>query len=152
MIAEKKFIFAKIFSMGRIMAIDYGRKRCGVAVTDPLRIIANGLTNVRAHELIAFIQDYMKTEPVDIIVVGEPKDMKNNASESAKYIEPFLKQLAKAIPDVEIRRYDERFTSVIAHRTMIDAGLGKKQRQNKELVDTISATLILQSFMESINR
>lgn len=138
--------------MGRIMAIDYGRKRCGIAVTDPLRIIANGLTTVAAHEVIAFIQDYIKTEQVDIIVVGEPKDMKNNASESAKYIEPFLKQLAKTLPDMEIKRYDERFTSVIAHKAMLDAGLSKKQRQNKELVDTISATLILQSFMESIKR
>lgn len=138
--------------MGRIMAIDYGRKRCGVAVTDPLRIIANGLTNVPAHELVAFIQNYIRTEQVDIIVVGEPKDMKNNASESAKYIEPFVRQLEKTFPDIEIKRYDERFTSVIAHQTMLDAGLKKKQRQNKELVDTISATLILQSFMNSINR
>ena len=134
------------------MAIDYGRKRCGVAVTDPLRIVANGLANVPAHELMAFIQNYVKTEQVDVIVVGEPKDMKNNASESAKYIEPFVRQLEKTFPAIEIKRYDERFTSVIAHQTMLDAGLKKKQRQNKELVDTISATLILQSFMNSINR
>ena len=142
----------KIFGMGRIMAIDYGRKRCGVAVTDPLRIVANGLANVPAHELMAFIQNYVKTEQVDVIVVGEPKDMKNNASESAKYIEPFVRQLEKTFPAIEIKRYDERFTSVIAHQTMLDAGLKKKQRQNKELVDTISATLILQSFMNFINR
>ncbi|MCQ2308896.1 MAG: Holliday junction resolvase RuvX [Bacteroidales bacterium] len=134
--------------MGRIMAIDYGRKRCGVAVTDPLRIVANGLTNVPAHELMAFIQNYVKTEQVDVIVVGEPKDMKNNASESAKYIEPFVRQLEKTFPAIEIKRYDERFTSMIAHQAMLDAGLSRKQRQNKELVDTISATLILQSFME----
>ena len=134
------------------MAIDYGRKRCGVAVTDPLRIVANGLANVPAHELMAFIQNYVKTEQVDVIVVGEPKDMKNNASESAKYIEPFVRQLEKTFPAIEIKRYDERFTSVIAHQTMLDAGLKKKQRQNKELVDTISATLILQSFMNFINR
>ena len=138
--------------MGRIMAIDYGRKRCGVAVTDPLRIVANGLANVPAHELMAFIQNYVKTEQVDVIVVGEPKDMKNNASESAKYIEPFVRQLEKTFPAIEIKRYDERFTSVIAHQTMLHAGLKKKQRQNKELVDTISATLILQSFMNFINR
>ncbi len=130
------------------MAIDYGRKRCGIAVTDPLRIIANGLANVPAHELLAFIQNYIKTEQVDVIVVGEPKDMHNNPSESAKYIEPFMKQLAKTLPDIEIKRYDERFTSVMAHQAMLDAGLSRKQRQNKELVDTISATLILQSFME----
>lgn len=130
------------------MAIDYGRKRCGIAVTDPLRIIANGLANVPANELMTFIQNYIKTEQVDVIVVGEPKDMHNNASESAKYIEPFVKQLAKTLPDIEIKRYDERFTSVMAHQAMLDAGLSRKQRKNKELVDTISATLILQSYME----
>jgi len=136
--------------MGRIMAIDYGRKRCGIAVTDPLRIIATGLTTVRACDLLAFIQDYIKTEPVDFIVVGEPKDMHNNPSESARYIEPFLKQLKKVLPDMEIKRFDERFTSVMAHQTMLDAGLGRKQRQNKELVDSISATIILQSYMASL--
>jgi len=136
--------------MGRIMAVDYGRKRCGIAVTDPLRIIATGLTNVRACDLINFILDYVKKEIVDEIVVGEPRDMHNNPSESAKYIEPFLKQLRKALPEMEIKRYDERFTSVMAHQTMIDAGLSRKQRQNKELVDTISATIILQSYMASL--
>ncbi len=140
----------KISKMGRIMAIDYGRKRCGIAVTDPLRIIANGLTTVRACDLLEFIKNYTKTEQVDEIVVGEPKDMHNNPSESAQYIEPFLKQLRKTLPDMEIKRFDERFTSVMAHRTMIDAGLGKKARQNKELVDTISATIILQSYMASL--
>ena len=136
--------------MGRIMAIDYGRKRCGIAVTDPLRIIANGLTTVRACDLVAFIQDYVKKEEVDEIVVGEPKDMHNNPSESAQYIEPFLKQLKKVLPDMTVKRFDERFTSVMAHQTMLDAGLSRKQRQNKELVDTISATIILQSYMASL--
>lgn len=136
--------------MGRIVAIDYGRKRCGIAVTDPLRIIATGLTTVRTCDLLNFILDYVKKEPVDEIVVGEPKDMHNNPSESAIYIEPFLKQIKKALPEMDIKRYDERFTSVMAHQTMIDAGLGKKQRQNKELVDTISATIILQSYMSSL--
>lgn len=135
--------------MARIMAIDYGRKRCGIAVTDPLQIIANSLTTVPTNELMSFIQNYIKTENVEIIVIGEPKDMNNNPSESSNYIEPFVKQLKKALPDMDIRRYDERFTSKMAFQTMIDAGLGKKQRQNKSLVDTISATIILQSFMES---
>lgn len=131
------------------MAIDYGRKRCGVAVTDPLQIIANALTTVSTNELLTFIFDYVKKESVDIIVIGEPKDMQNNPSKSSHYIEPFIKQLKKNLPDIKIKRYDERFTSKIAFQTMIDAGLNKKQRQNKALVDTISATLILQSYMES---
>lgn len=135
--------------MARIMAIDYGRKRCGIAVTDPLQIIANSLTTVATAELLAFILDYVKKENVETIVIGEPKDMQNNPSESSRYIEPFVNQLKKVLPDMIIKRYDERFTSKMAFQTMIDAGLGKKQRQNKALVDTISATLILQSYMES---
>lgn len=135
--------------MARIMAIDYGRKRCGIAVTDPLQIIANSLTTVATNELLAFVMDYVKKENVETIVIGEPKDMQNNPSESTRYIEPFVKQLQKNLPDMEIKRFDERFTSKMAFQTMIDAGLGKKQRQNKALVDTISATLILQSYMES---
>lgn len=135
--------------MGRIMAVDYGQKRCGLAVTDPLRIIANNLTTVPSKDAVSFICNYVKEEQVDIIVVGEPKDMQNNPSESTRFIEPFLNQLRKALPSMEIRRFDERFTSKIAFQSMIDAGLSKKQRQNKALVDTVSATLILQSFMES---
>lgn len=135
--------------MARIMAIDYGRKRCGIAVTDPLQIIANSLTTVATAELLAFVLDYVKKENVETIVIGEPKDMQNNPSESSRYIEPFVNQLKKALPDMIIKRHDERFTSKMAFQTMIDAGLGKKQRQNKALVDTISATLILQSYMES---
>lgn len=135
--------------MARIMAIDYGRKRCGIAVTDPLQIIANALTTVATNEVLAFVLDYVKKENVETIVIGEPKDMQNNPSESTRFIEPFVKQLKKNLPDMEIKRFDERFTSKMAFQTMIDAGLGKKQRQNKALVDTISATLILQSYMES---
>lgn len=135
--------------MARIMAIDYGRKRCGIAVTDPLQIIANSLTTVATNELLAFVMDYVKKENVETIVIGEPKDMQNNPSESTRFIEPFVKQLQKNLPDMEIKRFDERFTSKMAFQTMIDAGLSKKQRQNKALVDTISATLILQSYMES---
>ena len=131
------------------MAIDYGRKRCGIAVTDPLQIIANSLTTVATKDLLTFILDYVKKENVETIVIGEPKDMQNNPSESSRYIEPFIGQLRKALPDMIIKRHDERFTSKMAFQTMIDAGLGKKQRQNKSLVDTISATIILQSYMEA---
>lgn len=137
--------------MARIMSIDMGRKRCGIAVTDPLQIIANGLTTVPSGELAQFVVDYVAKEPVELIVIGEPKDMHNQPSDSTQYLEPLINRLRKLLPKMEIKRYDERFTSKIAFQSMIDAGLGKKQRQNKELVDTISATLILQSYMESRN-
>ncbi|MCQ2321507.1 MAG: Holliday junction resolvase RuvX [Bacteroidales bacterium] len=138
--------------MARIMAIDLGRKRCGVAVTDPLQIIANGLTTVEAAKLPDFVVDYVKKEEVETIVIGEPKDMHNNPSDSTQYIEPIINRLRKLLPDMKIVRYDERFTSVLAHQAMLDAGLKKKQRQDKTLVDTISATIILQSYMSSLNR
>lgn len=136
--------------MARIMAIDLGRKRCGIAVTDPLQIIANGLTTVESHRLVDFVLDYVKREEVHCIVIGEPKDMKNNPSDCSKYIEPIVNRLRKVLPEMDIVRYDERFSSVLAHQTMIDAGLKKSKRQDKELVDTIAATIILQSYMESI--
>lgn len=135
--------------MGRIMAIDYGRKRCGIAVTDELQLIANGLTTVKSHEVFEFITNYLAKEKVDCLVIGEPKDMQNNPSEASRFIEPFVNRLRKAFPLLDIRRFDERFTSVMAFQSMIDAGLSKKKRQDKSLVDTISATLILQSYMES---
>ena len=138
--------------MARIMAIDLGRKRCGVAVTDPLQIIANGLTTVESAKLPDFVVDYVKKEEVETIVIGEPKDMHNNPSDSTQYIEPIINRLRKLLPDMKIVRYDERFTSVLAHQAMLDAGLKKKQRQDKALVDTISATIILQSYMSSLNR
>ncbi len=137
-----------IHAMARIMAIDYGKKRCGIAVSDPERIIATGLTTVDTSKLKEYIIEYCKRETVDTIVIGEPKQMNNTPSESAQYIEPFVAELRQMFPDKKIEREDERFTSVIAHRSMIDAGLKKKQRQNKALVDTISATLILQSYMQ----
>ena len=136
--------------MGRIIAIDYGQKRSGIAVTDPLQMIANGLGTVASHELIAYLKKYMQSEPVDRIVVGEPKDMRNNASDSARFVEPFVKQLQKTFPGVIIERYDERFTSKMAFQSMIDAGLSRKKRQDKALIDTVSATLILQSYLEFI--
>ena len=135
--------------MARIMAIDLGRKRCGVAVTDPLQIIANGLTTGESGKLADWVVDYVRNEPVETIVIGEPKDMRNNPSDCSKYIEPIVNRLRKLLPDMEIVRYDERFTSVMAHQTMIDAGLKKKQRQDKALVDTIAATILLQSFLSS---
>ncbi len=140
--------------MGRIMAIDYGRKRAGIAVTDELRLVANGLTTVAAHEIFAFLKSYLEKEKVDIIVVGEPRQMNNQPSESFQFIMPFVKRLKKEFPSITVDMADERFTSKMAFQTMIDAGLKKKDRQNKELVDTISATIILQSYLsrESIRK
>ena len=134
------------------MALDLGRKRCGIAVTDPLQIIANGLTTVASAKLPEFVVDYLKQEEVECIVIGEPKDMKNNPSDCSKYVDPIVNRLKKLLPGMKIVRYDERFTSVMAHQTMIDAGLSKSKRQDKELVDTIAATIILQSYMSSIQR
>ena len=133
--------------MGRILAIDYGTKRTGIAVTDEMQIIASGLTTVETKELIAFLKDYITADKVDKFVVGLPKQMDNTASESEVHIQKFLKQLDKSIPNIPVERVDERFTSKIAFQTMIDSGLKKKQRKNKALVDEISATIILQSYL-----
>jgi len=135
--------------MGRILAIDYGTKRTGIAVTDELQIIASGLTTVETNSLIAFLTDYVKKESVEKIIVGLPKQMNNTASESEVHIQSFLKKLNKTLPDIPVVRVDERFTSKMAFQSMIDSGLKKKQRQNKALVDEISATLILQSYLTS---
>lgn len=135
--------------MGRILAIDYGTKRTGIAITDEMQIIASGLTTVDTKELLQFLQDYITKEKVEKIVVGLPKQMDNTASESEVYIQKFLVQLAKAIPNIPVDRVDERFTSKMAFQSMIDSGLKKKQRKNKALIDEISATLILQSYLSS---
>ena len=135
--------------MGRILAIEYGTKRTGIAVTDELQIIASGLTTVDTKSLISFLVDYVNLEKVEMFVVGLPKQMNNTASESEIQIQSFLKKLNKAIPEIPVERIDERFTSKMAFQTMIDSGLSKKQRQNKALVDEISATLILQSYLAS---
>ena len=135
--------------MSRILAIDYGRKRTGLAVSDTMQIIANGLTTVPTHELLDFIAGYVQKEPVERIVIGLPKQMNNEVSENMKYIEPFVRLLKKKIPEMPVEFVDERFTSVLAHRTMLEAGLKKKDRQNKALVDEISATIILQTYLES---
>ena len=135
--------------MSRILAIDYGRKRTGIAVTDPMQIIANGLTTVSTHGLMDFLLDYVKRERVERIIVGHPKQMNNEDSENMKYIVPFVNRLKKALPDIPVEMVDERFTSVLAHQAMLAGGLKKKDRQNKALVDEISATIILQSYLES---
>ena len=136
--------------MARIMAIDYGSKRVGIAVTDPLQLIATGLTTVHSKDLIDFLKTYIEKEPVVCIVIGEPKRMNNEPSDAARFIEPFVIHLKRTFPAIKIERVDERFTSKMAFQTMIDSGLKKKARQNKELVDEISATIILQSYMLSI--
>ena len=135
--------------MGRILAIDYGRKRCGVAVTDPLQICANGLPTVRSCDLVKFIKEYAEKEPVDAIIVGEPKDMRGQPSESMRYITPFINCLKKEMPTLPIIMHDERFTSVIAHQAMIEGGFKKKERQEKGRADEMAAILILTSYLES---
>ena len=137
--------------MGRIMAIDYGKVRTGLAVTDPVRIIATALTTVETPTLLPYIKEYCAREEVDIFVVGVAKQMDGSPSESMQYIEPFVARLAEAFPDKEIARVDERFTSKMAFQTMIDSGLRKKQRRNKGMIDQIAATLILQTYMNTIN-
>lgn len=133
--------------MGRIIAIDYGQKKVGFAVTDELQICANGLDTVHVSKAFDFLKDYVSREKVDVIVVGDPRKMDNSQSDSARFIEPFVNRVKKEIPNIPLVRMDERFTSKMAFQTMIDAGLGKKARQNKELVDKISATIILQSYL-----
>lgn len=137
--------------MGRLMAIDFGRKRCGIAVTDSLRIVATGLATVPTASLIDFVKNYVAREPVDYIVVGEPRDLRGNPSESQRFMRPAIARLRKALPDMGIVFYDERFTSVLAHRAMIDGGLPKMARRDKALVDEMSATIILNDFLESKN-
>lgn len=135
--------------MARILSIDYGKKRTGIAVTDPLQIIAGGLATVSTHDLFQFLQDYIGREQVERIVIGEPKQPNGQPSENLERVRQFVNRWRRAVPQIPIEFYDERFTSVLAHRAMIDGGLKKKDRQNKALVDEISATIILQNYMES---
>lgn len=137
--------------MGRIVALDYGRKRTGIAVTDPLQMIANSLTTVASSEVISYLLQYASKENIDAFVVGYPRQMNNEFSESVKYIDPFIVLLGKTFPDKKVHMVDERFTSKIAVQTMIAGGVKKKDRQNKALIDSISATIILQSFLEMRN-
>jgi len=134
--------------MARIIGLDYGRKRTGIAVTDPERIIASPLTTVPTHGLMAFLKNYVTEEEVDCIVIGEPKQMDYTASESEQYIIPFVKQLRKVFPGITIERVDERFTSMMASQAIIDSGAGKKDRRDKTLVDKVSAAIILQTYLE----
>jgi putative Holliday junction resolvase len=135
--------------MARILAIDYGQKRTGIAVTDTLQMIANGLATVETKELEKFIIDYVAKEDVSTIVMGKPTQMNGENSENMKRIEPFFNRLKKLFPNKEIVYYDERFTSVLAHQAILQSGIGKKARQNKALVDKISATIILEDYMQS---
>lgn len=136
--------------MARILSIDYGKKRCGLAVTDPLKIIPGGLATVATPELMAFLDDYLRREEVELIVVGEPRQPNGQPSENYARVKSWAGQFCKLHPEVPLQFYDERFTSVLAHKAMLDGGLKKKARQNKALVDEISATIILQDFMNSI--
>ncbi|MET7028071.1 Holliday junction resolvase RuvX [Sediminicola luteus] len=134
--------------MARIVALDFGKVRTGIAVTDELQIIASGLETVETKNLLDFLKNYVQQEKVEKFVVGEPKQMDNTPSESEVLIKPFLLKLTAAFPEIPIVRHDERFTSKMAFQTMIDSGLNKKQRRNKALVDEISATIILQAYLE----
>ncbi len=134
--------------MARILAFDFGKIRIGIAATDELQIVASGLITVNTKEIFNFLDDYLSKEKVELFVVGEPKQMNNQPSESEVLIIPFIKKLENKFPNIPIKRVDERFTSKMAFQTMIDSGLNKKQRQNKALVDEISATIILQTYME----
>ena len=136
--------------MARIMAVDYGQKRTGLAVTDMLKMIANRLTVVSSREATGYIARYVSQEPVDLIVVGYPKQMNNEPSENMKRVEAFVAQLTKTLPSIPVEYYDERFTSIMTQRALIDGGLKKKKRQDKGLVDEISAVLILQGFLERL--
>lgn len=133
--------------MARILALDFGKIRTGIAVTDELQIIASGLTTVKTKEIFSFLKKYMQKENVELFLIGEPKQMNNEVSESEKLIIPFIKKLKEVFKNIPIERVDERFTSKMAFQTMIDGGLNKKKRQNKALIDEISATIILQTYL-----
>lgn len=134
--------------MGRILAIDYGKKRTGLAVTDPLKIIANGLATVETHGLLDFLKDYIRKETVEHVVIGKPVQPDGSPSENLKRVSQFVRRFKKELPDIPISYFDERYTSVIAHRAIIDGGVRKKRRrEDKGLVDEISATIILQDYM-----
>lgn len=138
--------------MARILSIDYGKKRTGLAVTDPLQIIPNGLATVPTSTLFDYLKDYVQREDVERIVIGEPRQMNGQASENLARVRQFVARWKKAMPTIPIEYYDERFTSVLAHRAIIDSGIGRKARQNKALVDEISATIILQDYLQMRQR
>ncbi|MCC8175928.1 MAG: Holliday junction resolvase RuvX [Bacteroidales bacterium] len=135
--------------MGRLLAIDYGRRRCGIAATDPLRIVANGVTTVPSATLIEWIKSYVAKEQVDEIIVGLPTTLRGEPSESMRYITPAINRLKKELPQIPVTFFDERFTSALAHRAMIDGGMKKMARRDKAAVDEISATIILNDYLQS---
>ncbi|KAF2329183.1 MAG: Holliday junction resolvase RuvX [Flavobacterium nitrogenifigens] len=135
--------------MPRILSIDYGQKRTGIAVTDEMQIIASGLTTIPTHTLVDFLKDYFAKEKVEAVLIGEPKQMNGLPSESASVINGFVTHFSNIFPDMKVIRVDERFTSKMAFQTMIDSGLSKKQRQNKGLIDEISATILLQDYLSA---
>jgi putative Holliday junction resolvase len=135
--------------MARVLAIDFGKKRTGIAVTDELKIIASGLTTVNTSDLLSFLKEYTSKEKVELFIIGQPKQMDNSDSESEALMGPFIKKIEKLFPQTPMKRIDERFTSKMAFQTMIDSGMKKKQRRNKAMVDEISATIILQSYLYS---
>ena len=137
--------------MGRILAIDYGRRRCGLAVTDPLRIVATALATVDTPQLLQYLKDYLSREPVDEIVVGLPTTMRGEPSDSMRYITPALGRMRKEFPDMRFTFWDERFTSTLAHRAMIDAGYRQHDRRNKDAIDRMAAVIILNSYLDSLN-
>jgi putative holliday junction resolvase len=138
--------------MGRILGIDYGTKRIGLAVTDPLQIFASPLITISPGEFFTFLEDYLKSEAVDAFVIGYPVQMNNQPSETVRYINPFIKKLKKTFPEKDIHLVDERFSSQMALRTMIDGGVKKKDRQDKSMIDKISASIVLQSFLDNKTR
>lgn len=138
--------------MARLLSIDYGQKRTGLAVTDTLQLVPGGLCTVATKDLLTFLKDYVKREPVERFIVGLPKQPNGQDSDNLPRVKSFIGQLQKAIPDIPVTLFDERFTSVLAHRAMLDAGLGKMARRNKALVDEISATIILQDYLSSSMR
>lgn len=135
--------------MGRLLAIDYGRRRCGIAVTDTLRIVATGLATVPTVQLNEYVKRYMASEQVDAIIVGLPRTVQGEESESMRYIRPGIQRLKQALPGVKVEFFDERFTSVLAHRSMLDSGMKKMQRRDKAVVDEIAATIILNDYLQS---
>jgi putative Holliday junction resolvase len=139
----------KQLQMARVLAIDFGKKRTGIAVTDELQIIASGLRTVNTSDLLSFLKEYTSKEKVELFIVGQPKQMDNSDSESEALMLPFIKKIEKLFPQIPMKRIDERFTSKMAFQTMIDSGMKKKQRRNKAMVDEISATIILQSYLYS---
>lgn len=136
--------------MGRLLAIDYGTKRTGIAVSDQLKIIANGLTTIPTHTLFEFLSDYFSKEEVEKVIIGLPKQVNNELSQNMQHIKPFVEKFKKTYSQIPIEYYDERFTSIIAQQTILEGGVKKKDRQNKSLIDKVSATIILQDYMESL--